>query len=251
MSSTNSNISKIKKRKRSDESESSSESEVEIKKTNTKNKNKKLKVGDDPEKATQLKQALKDHEVTVKAAQKENKKDKIPGKIRANKLPHRLDKSIKDKSWPKADGYKNIGVCSGSPGIFKELSPMKLGPIKHDEAGLPAAKNLENLWQYSKVFSGDVDAKGNILPSWFARRKQGFSDPKPHRRAKKLSPGEKTLYSYWKGEKLDYMEARRKIYCPLYAEYVVKTAAWTKLKEIMNDGYNIQILGYDGYDYTT
>lgn len=116
MSATNNRMSSTanKKRKRSDDSESSSEGEVEITKNATKNKNKKQKIAADPEKALQLKQALKDHEVTVKAAQKENKANKLPGKIRANKLPHRLDKSIADKSWPKVDGYKVRSRCMQS-----------------------------------------------------------------------------------------------------------------------------------------
>jgi hypothetical protein len=71
------------------------------------------------------------------------------------------------------------------------------------------------------------------------------------------------LYSYWKGKKLSYLEARREIYCPAYAQCVVKTKAYKKLEELLDDGVNVQvefseniihndcdqILGYDGYDY--
>jgi hypothetical protein len=58
------------------------------------------------------------------------------------------------------------------------------------------------------------------------------------------------MYSYWKGKKLSYLEARREIYCPLYAELAKKTKAWRELKELYDSGVKIQILGYDGYDYT-
>ena len=101
MGSTKDNVSEGKKRKRSDDSESASDVENNV---TTKNKNKKFKV--DTERAIQLKQALQDHELSVTSAQIKNKKNHIPGKIRANRLPHRMDKSIKDKSWPKIDGYK-------------------------------------------------------------------------------------------------------------------------------------------------
>lgn len=39
-------------------------------------------------------------------------------------------------------------------------------------------------------------------------------------------------YSYWDGEKLGYIDARKKIYVPLYASAVVKTDAFKKLKEV-------------------
>jgi len=59
------------------------------------------------------------------------------------------------------------------------------------------------------------------------------------------------LFSYWNGEKLSYVEARKKIYCPIYSEYVKKTEAWKQLKDLREQGYNIQILGYDGYDISS
>ena len=52
-------------------------------------------------------------------------------------------------------GFKNINVCSNSRS-WGQLSPMKLGPVEHDEKDencdhMPPALNLENLWQSNKV----------------------------------------------------------------------------------------------------
>jgi len=39
-------------------------------------------------------------------------------------------------------------------------------------------------------------------------------------------------YSYWDGKKYDYVAARKKIYCKLYATLVEKTPAFGRLKKI-------------------
>lgn len=41
------------------------------------------------------------------------------------------------------------------------------------------------------------------------------------------------------------------MYCPAYAAGVVKTKAYKELLSLLDQGYNLQILGYDGYDYQT
>jgi len=168
--------------------------------------------------------------------------------VRVNRLPHYRSKTITDKRWPKIDGFRNINVCSSAHGIWKELSPMNLGPI---ESGGVKAQNLENLWQFSKVWQGEVNNKGEIVKEFFERRAKGFKDKKGHRWVKKGTGINRNipLFSYWNGERLLYLEARKKIYCPLYAEYVVKTKAYKELEKMINDGYNVQIIGYDGYDF--
>jgi hypothetical protein len=68
--------------------------------------------------------------------------------VRCDKLPHRFS----GQKWPHKEGWKNINVCSGSAQIFRELSPMKLGPIVYDlssegKQGTLTALNLENCWR--------------------------------------------------------------------------------------------------------
>ncbi len=178
------------------------------------------------------------------------------GQVRCNKLPNRFASLPEDRNHPQIEGFKNINVCSGSPSKdWRTLSPMLLGPIEYqfheigDEKETHLfATNLENLWQFSKVWPGEEDAKTK-LPSriFFTRRQQGWLDKKAHRRVKPGAP----LYSYFKGEKLNYLEARRKIYCPLYASLVEKTPASQKLYKMVHEqGQNIQTLGYDGYAFS-
>jgi len=200
-----------------------------------------------PEELLQAKRK-KDHDKSIKLAKQENDENDERGKVSCDKLPHRFAPKSVDKSWPLREGYKNVNCCSAAPGINKQLSPMKLGPYtyEHPGEGTFGITNLENLWQFSKVFVGEENPKTKRPTSeFFDRRKNGWKDTKAHRHVKR----DKCLYSYWKGEKLSYMEARRKIYCPLYAEKVVETEAYKKIKKLVDDGYNVQILGFDGYDY--
>jgi hypothetical protein len=70
-------------------------------------------------------------------------------------LPHYRAPKFVDKRWPLTEGFKNISVCSNSR-TWGQLSPMKLGPVPHDEVDengklMPPALNMENLWQATKV----------------------------------------------------------------------------------------------------
>jgi len=229
-----------------------------------KSKEKKRKVEIKEEDLENIKEQEKLYKLSIEKAKDENKKNGIKGKIRVDKLPHFRSPAGQNKKWPKVDGYKNINVCSSAAGIWKQLSPMIIGKIdisklidnnldKGEEIyglKLPkAATNIENLWQFSKVWEGEVDDKGFPTREFFERRNGGWKDKKAHRYVKK---GRNVpLFSYWNGEHLSYIQARKKIYCPIYAEYVKKTVAWKQLEKLLQDGYNIQILGYDGYDFSS
>lgn len=163
--------------------------------------------------------------------------------IRINKLPHRFS----GQKWPKINGYVNINVTSSANGCWRELSPMLLGPIIYTGEGVNiTVKRFENLWQFSKVWPSDID-KETGLPNkeWYFRRYEGWKSDKGVRYVKK---GSKPIYSFWAGQKLSYIEARRIIYCPIYEALARRTNAFKKLKSMFDAGYKIQILGYDGYD---
>ena len=168
-----------------------------------------------------------------------NTNNKKRGNVRVGKLPYRWDPNPGSKKWPVVPGYKNINVCSGSQGIYKQLSPMRLGPI----AG---SQKMENLWQFSKVLESELDNNGDPGQLFFDRRDEGFSSPKGIRRNPDKSP---VQFFYWKGEKLNLVEAREQIYCNYYESLVVKTDAYRALEQLTEDGINIQILGYDGREY--
>lgn len=234
---------------------SDDEYEPPKKKRTTKAKKPRPPVSEESKKAKKLRD-----EAVTKATQNNNK-NKQKGQVRCAKLPHRFDKTLTDKSWPVVNGFKNVNVCSSAPGANKNMSPMKLGPIEYNlkddnngKTGKVSIKNLENCWQFSKVWNGEEDEETGLpTQEFWDRRKDGWDDTKAHRWVKKGndSNGNRNipLYSYWKGEKLSYMEARGAIYCPLYAELVQKTEPYKKLKKLVDEGCNVQILGYDGYDF--
>jgi len=128
----------------------------------------------------------------------------------------------------------------------KEVSPFFLGPIPM--WGNLEAKNLENAWQYSKVYVDQVDENNNPTKEWFAWMKAGIALEKAVRYPR--GRGAVPLYSYWDGRKLSYIEARHQIYAPLYAKAVEKTVAYGKIKSLFdkNNG-RLCLWDFDGYDH--
>ncbi len=206
----------------------------------------------------ELKKARTDHEATIREHMLENKRLGQRGQVRCGRLPYRFGKG--DKTWPKTEGFKNINVCSGSK-RFRGLSPMCLGPYRdlkvvantNGDIETLTGQNLENVWQASKVWEGDIDIFGRILPVWFRDRDTYWSDTRAHRHIKGKK-GKKVLFSLWVNQetgrfiRLSYLDARRAIYCPLYEQLVKSTEAYKALEKALDNGFNVQILGDDGYD---
>jgi hypothetical protein len=133
---------------------------------------------------------------------------------------------------PKPDFLTNgrmINTTSGSAEVWaRGLSPFNVGtcPLY----GAHRAQNVENAWQFCKVYPEHVDETGDIKPAYWEWAKAGWADPIAHRFP--MGRGRVPLFSLWKdGERLGYIEARKKIYCPVYAEAVTRTAAWDRLKQ--------------------
>lgn len=201
------------------------------------------------------------------------------GAVLVDKLPGRFAKNEDGtpKKWPVKEGFTRVNVCSSSRSSERLLSPMILGPISCRDIGIGESecdvalpnlvKNIENLWQYSKVWQGDEDLKTKLPGKrFFVRRAAGWAKEKadryplkdPTKVKSKSNPAFKSttstvnksipLYSWWKGEKLSYLEARRKIYCPIYEKLARTSPVFQALLSRVENGENILILGYDGYD---
>jgi hypothetical protein len=56
-------------------------------------------------------------------------------------------------------------------------------------------------------------------------------------------------YSYWDGKKLSYIDARRAIYAPLYANAVEKTIAYKRLQELYKESGELWLWDFDAYDH--
>lgn len=123
------------------------------------------------------------------------------------------------------------------------LSPFLLGPCKL--YGNWSSKNMENGWQYSKVYP-QFASRGEPTAQYFAWAKEGWSNSYAVRYP--MGKGAVPLYSYWDGEKLKYVEARKRIYVPLYAEAVQKSIAFDSLKRL-HEKNDLILLDYDAYNH--
>lgn len=145
-----------------------------------------------------------------------------------------------------------------------ELSPMRLGPINHGQPGLPPALTLENYHQFNKCFPNEVNENGDPLPEFYERRRNAYVDPTPHRHKfdTKIHLGMNSatngknipLYSIHlntKGEekRFSYVQSRW-FYAHQYEILATKKKEFETLKKMMFDGFNLQIMDFDGYSVT-
>ncbi len=168
----------------------------------------------------------------------------MPAEIRIAGMYEKID--------PLADVFA-IDTTSKS-GIWSDLSPFKLGPCKVDS--YPPALLMENAWQFSKLYRCHAEVLGVNHPSgklfvhtmehiqW---RLKGFADPIPRRYP--MGKGAKPLCSLWHGEHLGYIDARKRIYVPLYAKAVVKTEGFRRLRRMYKNRGLLVLRDYDGYDH--
>lgn len=138
-------------------------------------------------------------------------------------------------------GFISIDTTSSS-GDFRELSPFILPA--------PPAKNFENLWQYSKVYKKFImPIDGYPDASYYKWRDAGFTNPRAVRYP--MGNGAIPEYSLWNGERLDYIQARKRIYASEYAKNVIKTESYKRLGNLYCTGQDIILLDYDAYDHLT
>lgn len=138
-----------------------------------------------------------------------------------------------------------ILTVSRSTTWSKGLSPFFLGPVEC-YGGL-SAMQVENAWQYAKVYKMHVDADGNPTDQYFTWRDYGWKKEKADRYP--AGKGMKPEYSWWDGQKLSYVEARRKVYIPIYAKAVAKSRAYEMLKTIYDAKGAVTLWDFDGYDH--
>lgn len=153
--------------------------------------------------------------------------------------------SIFEKEKDPNGVYINTTSSSEST---RDFSPFILGPcdLYDGHRGL----NMENSWQYSKVYPQYADTDGNPTPAYFEWAKAGWENPKAVRYP--MGKGKVPLYSWWDGQKLGYIDARKKIYIPLYAEAVKKTEGFKRLKDTFDDlphfnNTTLYLKDYDAY----
>jgi hypothetical protein len=204
------------------------------------------------------------HKLTVELFAAENRQAKQRGKLTCQKM--RMMKPVElqegylnvfpnNKHQNRTDGF---GCAS--------LSPMQLGPVEHNQPGLPIALTVENYHQFNKCFPNEIDKKGNPLPEFYKRRDAAYADPVPHRHKFNLASLKKMNKDFVTGNEsvanapmfsvhLDhngnerrytYVESRF-FYCKWYERLARKTEDFKVLKEKLAQGYNLCICGFDAY----
>lgn len=142
-------------------------------------------------------------------------------------------------------GAQVVNTVSHGTGWQRELSPFLLGPVHLWDVFV--AKNVENAWQYCKVYKQHLDYTGQEPnDDWWEWAQKGWENPRAVRYP--MGKGAKPVFSYWDGYFLSYVQARKVIYGPLYAEAVQKTDAWKRLKELYRTKKYLVLLDYDVRD---
>lgn len=217
----------------------------------------RLTLPKDPLKDVKSGLLLKERQQLVDKMAKENQEQEKKGNVIVTKLGMM-------KTCPHVDGYlkvfPNYMHQNRKDGFgCQSLSPKHIGPIKHGQLDLPEALNLENFFQGSKCYPSEVDKDGNPSQLFYETQIAMFKDPIPHRHkdsAQTTSSKNKNIpvYFVWKTQdkkihKLDYVTSRQ-FYCYFYEKMVKDLPDFKKLKELIQQGYNLQICGYDGYEVT-
>lgn len=214
----------------------------------------------DPQALEKKMQILKERELLVQQAQQTNFAQGKKGQVICTKLLMMKEPLHVDgfkKVFPNFKHEKRIDGFG-----CKALSPKAMGPVNHQEKGLPIAQNIENWHQFAKVFPWEVDEKQNPLPEFYALLKAKYSDPIPYRhkfdlaflQAQGLKNVNIPLYSLRTMPdgieiRYTYIESRY-FYCRQYELLAPQTKEFQKLQAWREVGMNLQIIGYDGYAIT-
>lgn len=128
-------------------------------------------------------------------------------------------------------------------GEWAGLSPFLIGPCRLPDGRI--SLTMENAWQYSKVYPQHIREDGEPNADWWTWSYEGFSNPRAVRYP--MGKGAVPVYSYFRGERLGYIEARRRLYAPLYTRAVTKTRSYDSLVTLYERETVIALRDFDGY----
>lgn len=150
-----------------------------------------------------------------------------------------------DMTSPAPPGALVIDTTSRAAGWSKELSPFYLGPV--ELYGGFSALRVENAWQYSKLYAEHADSQANPTEAYWTWARSGWSKFTAQRYP--MGKGRTPICSIWDGKRLNYIEARKQIYIPLYWKAVCESRAWLALVHMARTHEHIALRSFDIYDY--
>lgn len=145
-----------------------------------------------------------------------------------------------------------------------EISPMFIGPLTSPDGVL--CNVFEIYWQCAKVYPCH-DENGQPNGDYFEWRNRHYAEPKPSLGDKKALKAMRhvnkelgfehadTLYTaYWDEEKkeylkLNYVQARKKIYFPEYVKLIYNTDSFKELKAKVDAGKKLALMDFDCFNY--
>lgn len=177
----------------------------------------------------------------------------MPGKLRVGKY------NYKTKKMPVIEGYTNVLIHTTGA-----LSPY----VMKDDNGII----MENYWQFSKIWKKvykirqpisqydnsvrwEYDdekhlenhyGKFHILKEYYVWQQKGFNSKKWVRYPNGFNHHKETVGSIYRGKIINYIGARKKIYCKKYQDIAITKKLFKDLKERYENGENIQIVEVDG-----
>ncbi len=212
---------------------------------------KELPKRDRATKARMKQERLQAHESLVQAAREDNASKGLRGQVVLSRLrmmhePENLPGFLKVFPNFKHQNRKDGFGCS-------RLSPKAMGPVEHGQPSLPAALNIENFHQGSKVFREEVDSDNNPGPLFYEHRVSFYRDHVPHRHKYKGQGANANvpLYFLWVDKdgtehRLDYITSRQ-FYCNFYERIAAHEKDYLYLLDQLQSGTNLQICGYDAF----
>lgn len=190
----------------------------------------------------------------------------VKGQIRVGRRIYDRNGKYVDPSCP---GFTTILVLTKST-AYGSLGPYEL----YDKRG----RNMENLWQFSKVYQRVPPAKEfrsrydktviwehpeeehvkvdrdtyQILPAYLKWREKGMNAKEAIRYPVGFNARHQCLFSFAEKdgkivkEPLKYVEARKKIYAPTYIRLVKEKPQFKELQARLQKGENLLIVEVDG-----
>lgn len=191
-----------------------------------------------------------------------SKKENVQGRIKVAKY-------FPGKPMPKAPpGYRNILIHTSAKRLGGALSPYLLCNEK--------GQLLENIWQFAKIYrrvraqrasksrfqpneiiwehpeEQHIGADRTILAAYWAWRRKGMNNPHAVRYPNGFKHRAECVACLWvvdgKLEWLDYIAARKHVYCGEYTRLAPPHPEFKKLQALLQSGVNLQLVEVDGPD---
>ena len=153
---------------------------------------------------------------------------------------------------------RNKDFMKEHPTVAKDLSPFFVGPVIASDGEV--ANIFEHFWQCSKVYPCHY-VNGELTPDFFDWRKKWYektevSKNKTESRYPSHELGyepKDCLFSVYYDDneykKLNYIEARKKLYITEYAKKIYNTESFKWLKSIVDSGKKLALIDFDAYNY--